>query len=110
MVTIFSVINNKMESAFDLLKRLSELRNDIHESTRKITNMLETIEEEKSMFPTEPLKLQTNPISYRHHRTHHHHHNTRKSIENELKRKNDTNLTSNHKNENGIDRKKPRCG
>lgn len=101
-----------MESAFDLLKRLSELRSDIHESTRKITNMLETIEEERLIFPTEPtMKHLISPISYRHHRTHHHH-NTRKSIENNLKRKNEENLKAKEEHENriGIDRKKPRSG
>lgn len=98
-----------MESAFDLLKRLSELRNDIHDSTRKITSMLETIEEERSIFPTEPITK--HPIRYHRSYYHHHNHNTRKSIENDLKRKNEENLKTKdeHENESGINQKKARC-
>ena len=46
-----------MESAYDLLSRLSDLRKDIYESARCITSMLETIEEERSsLFAVETTK------------------------------------------------------
>jgi len=42
-----------MESAVDLLRRLTDLKKDIYESTRCITTMLETIEEEKAIYATQ---------------------------------------------------------
>lgn len=42
-----------MDSAVDLLRRLSDLKKDIYESTRCITTMLETIEEEKAIYGTQ---------------------------------------------------------
>ena len=99
-----------METAFDLLNRLSDLRNDIHESTQKITSMLETIQEERSVFSSWPPHDTSIKNSSRRHR-HHQRRDTKKSIENDLKRKNVGNFSKGVEDkESGIDRKKARCG
>ena len=47
-----------MDTAYDLLNRLSDLRMDIYESAGCITNMLETIEEERSgLFDTKNIDI-----------------------------------------------------
>ena len=91
-----------MESAFDLLNRLSDLRSEIHESARKISSMLETIEEERSVLSCNESIKNTARHPHYYHRADS---DMRKSKGYELKRKSVT-----EKTQEEVEQKKSRNG